>query len=67
MLMNLYPVFRTIIILCILFLITYALADGIRYENILGTALALASMVALGVCIYLFRKLTHRSEEEEQA
>ena len=60
------PFLRTVIILVILFLITNALANGIKYGNALGTILALVSMFALGVCIHLARQLTQVSEEEEQ-
>lgn len=67
MLMNMHPVLRTVIIVSILFLITYALANGIQYRNYLGIVLALGSMFALGVCIYLARKLEQTGGEEEQA
>lgn len=65
--MNIHPLLRTVIIITTLFLITFALAEGIKNGNLLGTLLALGSMVALGVCIHLARKLVQPDEEEEQA
>lgn len=65
--MNIHPYLRTVIIITTLFLITFALAEGIKNGNLLGTLLALCSMVALGVCIHLARKLVQTDEEEEQA
>jgi len=59
------PFFKTILIFGLLFLITYALAEGIQYGSILGTALAIASLSALVFAIYLFRKLSQLKEEEE--
>ena len=58
---------RTMIILGIIFLITYALADGIRYGSTLGILMALMSLVALTVSIQLARKLSKLKEEEEEA
>ena len=58
---------RTIIILGIILLITYALADGIRYGSTLGILMALMSLVALTVSIQLARKLSKLKEEEEEA
>ena len=67
MLMNLHPVLQTMLILITLFLITEALAEGIKNGNLSGTLLAFGSMVALGVCIHLARKLAQTGEEEERA
>jgi hypothetical protein len=64
--MNTQLLLRNAVILGTLFLITYALANGIKNENFLGTTLALGSMVALGFCIHFARKLAQASEEEEQ-
>lgn len=60
------PSLRTIIILGVIFLITYALADGIRYGSIWGVIMAVVSLVALGVSIYLYKRLSELNEEEEQ-
>jgi len=60
------PVIRTVIISAILFLITYALADGIKYGNTLGIVLALGSMFALGVCIHLAKKFARIELEVEE-
>ncbi len=59
--------FKSLIIFGLLFLITYALAEGIQYGSALGTALAVASLSALVFAIYLFRKLTQLKAEEETA
>lgn len=58
---------RTVLILGIIFLITYALADGIRYGSTLGILMAVMSLVALTVSIQLARKLSKLNEEEEEA
>ena len=59
------PTLRTIIVLGIVFLITYALAEGIRYGSTWGVVMALISMVALYISIRLARKLKQMNEEEE--
>lgn len=61
------PALRTVLILGIIFLITYALADGIRYGSTLGILMAVMSLVALTVSIQLARKLSKLKEEEEEA
>ena len=58
-------IIRIVLILTALFLITYSLADGINNGNALAISLALASLVALGVCIHLFTRLLQTREEEE--
>lgn len=60
-------VLRTLIILGILFLITYALADGLYYGSTWGTVLALGSLVALGLSINLYREQQRRLQEEEES
>ena len=60
------PVLRTAIIIGILFLITYSMANGIKNGNALGIILASGSMAALGFCIHFARKLAQAPEEEEQ-
>lgn len=60
------PAFRTIVILAIIFLITYAIADGIRYGSTWGVVMALLSMVAFVFSIKLARRLKTLQEEEEQ-
>lgn len=61
------PALRTVLILGIIFLITYALADGIRYGSTLGILMAVMSLVSLTVSIQLARKLSKLNEEEEEA
>ena len=60
------PSFRSIIILAILFLIIYALIDGIRYGNILGIVLAIGSMGAFVISILLINRLRRLKELEEE-
>jgi len=60
------PSLRTIIILGLIFLITYALADGIRYGSAWGVIMAVASLAALGISLYLYKRLSELNEEEEQ-
>jgi hypothetical protein len=62
-----HAVLRTLIILGILFLITYALADGIYYGSTWGTVMALGSLVALGLSINLYREQQRRLQEEEES
>ncbi len=62
-----HAVLRTLIILGILFLITYALADGIYYGSIWGTVLALGSLIALGLSINLYREQQRKLQEEEES
>lgn len=62
-----HAVLRTLIILGILFLITYALADGLYYGSTWGTVLALGSLVALGLSINLYREQQRRLQEEEES
>ncbi len=59
------PTFRTLVIFGIIFLITYALADGIRYGSITGVVLSITSLFALGISIQLYQKLMELQEEEE--
>lgn len=60
-------VLRTLIILGILFLITYALADGLYYGSTWGIVLALGSLVALGLSINLYREQKRKLQEEEES
>lgn len=60
-------VLRTLIILGTLFLITYALADGLYYGSTWGTVLALGSLLALGLSINLYREQQRKLQEEEES
>ena len=57
---------RPIIIISILVLITYALAQGIRIGSILGIIFATCSLLALGFAIYLTEKLKKQHTEEAE-
>jgi hypothetical protein len=57
---------RPIIIISILVLITYALAQGIHIGSIMGIIFATCSLVALGVAIYLTEKLKKQEIEEAE-
>jgi hypothetical protein len=59
-------IIRNTIIIGAMFLITYALADGINQYNALSIFLALGSFGALCVGIYLFTQLSQSTEDEEQ-
>lgn len=59
------PTLRTLVILGIVFLITYALADGIRYGSITGVVMSITSLFALFMSISLYDKLVRLKEEEE--
>jgi uncharacterized membrane protein len=59
------PTLRTLLILGIVFLITYALGEGIRYGSGWGVAMAIGSMMALYISIRLYRKLSKINQEEE--
>lgn len=63
--MNIHPFLQTLITITTLFLITFALAEGIKNSNLLGTMLAVGSMTALGVCIHLARKVVQPHKEDE--
>jgi hypothetical protein len=58
-------IIRNLVIIGLLFVITYALAVGINQGNALSIFLSLASMIALGVAIYLSSRLADTSEDEE--
>lgn len=62
-----HAVLRTLIILGILFLITYALADGLYYGSTWGTVMALGSLITLGLSINLYRAQQRRLKEEEES
>ncbi len=59
------PTIRTLIIIGLVFLITYALADGIRKGSTIGIILALVSMLALFISIRLLKKLSQINETED--
>lgn len=56
------PSFLIIGILC---LISYALADGIHYGSTLGIVLSSASLVTIFIVLFLLSKLSRLREEEE--
>lgn len=60
------PTIRTLIIIGLVFLITYALADGIRKGSPIGIILALVSMLALFISVRLLKKLSQINEPEEE-
>ena len=63
--MRLSPPVSRWLFLIILFLATYALADGIRYKSIPGIIMAVISLLALVFVYLLFKKLSQLQEEEE--
>lgn len=52
--MKIYAFAKTAFILCVLFMITYALADGNRYGSVLGSLLALFILSAFSIPALLF-------------
>ncbi len=64
--MRMNPTLKLIFILAILFMITYALAEGIRYKSAAGITMAVVSMLALVVFIRLSRKLAQLQDEEDE-
>ena len=57
---------RNLLVIGIVSLIIYAIADGIRYGSTWGVAMGLCSMIALVVSVNFARKLAHLKEEEEE-
>ncbi len=57
---------RNLLVIGIVSLIIYAMADGIRYGSAWGVSMAVCSMIALVTFISLARKLAQLKEEEEQ-
>jgi hypothetical protein len=47
-------------------MITYALADGIRYRSVAGIIMASVSLLAFAFFILLARKLAKLKQEEEE-
>ena len=64
--MKTYQAFlQTSIILLILGLNSYSIANAIRLQSGWGITLALGSMTALAYCIYLFKKLGRLETDED--
>ena len=57
---------QTLVILTVIALNSYAIAEGVVYKSYLGILLALASLAALGYCIHLIKKLKELDAEEEE-
>jgi uncharacterized membrane protein len=63
---NTKPLFmKSIFVILLLVLITYALADGIRTGSMLGIILAICSLLALSTALYLLKKQVENNTEEE--
>lgn len=56
---------KNLIVLVLLGLITFALADGIRSGSIMGILLATCSLIALGYALYLMKNLNKEPVEVE--
>ncbi len=56
---------KSIFVILLLVLITYALADGIRTGSMLGIILAICSLLALSTALYLLKKQVENNREEE--
>lgn len=57
---------QTLAIVTIIGLNVYAITEGLVYQSYLGILLAAGSLVALGYCMHLIKKLKQLDEEEEQ-
>jgi|GEM_PF-6202398 len=57
---------RTAIILIVLSLNCYAIIQAIIYKNLMGVLLAIGSVIALGLCIHLMRKLKEMEAAEDE-
>jgi hypothetical protein len=57
-------ILQAVIIITIISLNGYAIADGIRVGSFWGIVLALVSLTALGYCIHFVNKLKRLDEEE---
>ena len=64
--MRMNPTLKIFLILVILFMITYALAEGIRYKSALGITMAVISGLALLVFLKLSRKLAQLQDQEDE-
>jgi len=60
------PTLKVILIVCVLLMITYALADGIRYGSALGITMAIVSLLALVLFLRLSRKLAMLEDQEDE-
>jgi uncharacterized membrane protein YdjX (TVP38/TMEM64 family) len=58
-------ILQTSIILIIIGLNSYTMANGLRLGSFWGILLSLASLAALGYCIHLFRKLKELDSGED--
>ncbi len=59
------PTLLMLVIIGVVFLITYALADGIRYGSVTGVVMSIISLFALTSSIHLYQKLVKLKKEEE--
>lgn len=57
---------RPILIIIMLVLIAYALAEGINYGSTTGIVLATCSLIALVYAIYLTTRMDKQLEESEK-
>ena len=65
--MQISNLLRTAIILIVIALNSYAIAQNIIYESLPGVFLAVGSMGALAYCIHLMKKLKEvEASEDEQ-
>jgi drug/metabolite transporter (DMT)-like permease len=60
------PSIKTVLSLVIIVIITYALAEGIRYGSKLGVVFALLSMACLFIVFKLNNRLNRLKQREEE-
>jgi uncharacterized protein (DUF58 family) len=58
-------ILQNTVILLIISLNAYAIANGLRLSSWLGILLSLASLVALAYCIHIVKKIKQLDSEEE--
>jgi hypothetical protein len=58
-------ILQSVIIILIISLNSYAMANGIRLGSSWGIVMSLASLAALVYCIHLFKKLKEIDSEED--
>ncbi len=57
---------QTLVIITVISLNSYAIAEGFIYQSYLGILLALGSLAALGYCMHLIKKLNELDAEEDE-
>jgi len=62
---NYFNLLQAVIIVLIIALNSYAIADGLRVSSASGILLSLGSLVFLGYCVHLVQKLKKLDAEDD--